>query len=151
MPSHSETQIFPYSVAQLYDLVADVEKYPEFLPWCRAARIIERHDEYFLAELVICFKHITEKYTSRVNLHPPQGDHKPASIDVELIKGPFTHLENHWKFIPKKNQTQLEFLVSFNFKTRLLDSLIGPFFSKATEKMVVAFTERAHILYGKMP
>ena len=149
MPSHSETQHFIYSADQLYQLVKDVEKYPEFLPWCRAARITEQHDGYFIADLVICFKHITEKYTSKVILTPPQKAGGPAAIDVELVKGPFTQLENHWRFTPKSDGTELTFDVSFNFKSRILDNLIGPFFGKATEKMVSAFTTRAHELYGK--
>lgn len=148
MPAHSETQFFPYSTTQLYALVADVEKYPEFLPWCRASRILERQPGYFIAELVIAFKHIREKYTSRVITTPPAANNGTAQIDVELVSGPFNSLSNQWRFEPASGGTQVYFKLEFHFKTRLLDSLIGGLFSRATEKMVHAFSERAHALYG---
>ena len=132
----------PYSQQQLFDLVADIERYPEFLPWCRAARILERRENQLIAELVISFKHITEQYTSCVTLH------EPDRIDVTLVKGPFEHLENHWKFIPANQGTTIEIDISFAFKSRLLDRLIGGLFERASQKMVAAFKERADILYG---
>lgn len=148
MPHHSETTHYPYPPQQLYDLVADVEKYPEFLPWCRAARILERHEGYFTAELIISFKHITERYTSKVIGTPPEY-RNAGRIDVELIKGPFKHLSNHWEFTPEGDSgTQLDFSVDFAFKNIILDKLIGSLFTRATEKMVGAFSKRAQELYG---
>lgn len=150
MPVHTETQISPYSPAQLFVLVADVERYPEFLPWCRAARILERGEGGMLADLIISFKHLTERYTSRVTLYPP-GD-APGQIDVVMTQGPFEHLENHWKFIPLPNGgTQIEFVLDFKFRSRLLEAMIGTIFSKATGKMATAFKQRADDLYGKQP
>lgn len=148
MPNHTETRLFPYSVSQLYELVADVGRYPEFLPWCTAARIIERGDGFFIAELVIRFKHITESYVSRVNLTPATTPDQPAAINVELVKGPFSRLDNHWRFTPTANGTELFFNLDFHFKTKLLDGLIGGLFNRASEKMVQAFSTRADELYS---
>lgn len=148
MPVHTEIRHFPYSPRQLFDLVADVKNYPEFLPWCRAARVLEHGNGYFTAELVISFKHITEQYTSRVHLTPPERDHSPAAIRVELVSGPFDHLDNRWTFEPAEDGgTTLHFHLDFAFKTRWLDKLIGGFFARATEKMVAAFSKRADALY----
>ena len=143
MPSHTEQQISPYTPQQLFDLVADIEKYPEFLPWCRAARILERGNNEFLGELVISFAHITESYTSRVTLS------EPHSIDVVMVKGPFEYLTNKWKFTPLENGTRIDLALDFKFRSRLLEKLIGSLFSKATNKMAGAFKKRAQELYGK--
>lgn len=144
MPSHRETLLVPYSCEQLFDLVADVEKYPQFLPWCRAARIHERGDGYMVAELLIAFKGIRESYTSRVDLT------RPEAIDVTMVKGPFHHLVNHWRFATEPDgQTRIDFDLDFRFSSRLLETLIGALFSRATEKMVSAFRDRAEQLYGK--
>src|SRR4029078_11884535 len=99
MPAHTESQSLPYSTSQLFDLVADIERYPEFLPWCRAARILERKPGEMLAELILSFSHMTESYTSRVALSRPESPSAAGAIDVTLVKGPFKHLTNQWKFI----------------------------------------------------
>ena len=144
MPEHREQQHSPYSAQQLFDMVADVERYPEFLPWCRAARILERGDGYFTAELLICFKHICESYTSKVHLKP--GD--VPEIRVELVSGPFTKLINNWKFEAKpRGGTVIDFFVDFHFRSMLMNKLIGGFFHKAVQKMTTAFTARADYLY----
>lgn len=143
MPRHTEQQLSPYSPQQLFDLVADIEKYPEFLPWCRAARILERKDNEFLGELIISFAHITESYTSRVTLSAPH------SIDVVMVKGPFEHLTNQWKFTLIENGTLIDFTLDFKFRSRILEKLIGSLFGKATSKMAGAFKKRAEELYGK--
>ena len=142
MPSHTEQQLSPYSPQQLFDLVADIEKYPKFLPWCRAARIIERTENKFLGELVISFAHITESYTSRVTLSTPH------SIDVVMVKGPFEYLTNKWKFTPIENGTRIDLALDFKFRSRILEKLIGSLFSKATNKMAGAFKKRADELYS---
>ncbi len=141
MPTHHDTQHSPYSPAQIFALVADVERYPEFLPWCRAARILERGEQYFVAELVICFKHICEQYTSRVQLFPHER------IEVIMLKGPFHHLTNRWDFYGEDSGTRIEFLLDFAFKSKLLDKLIGGLFTRASEKMSEAFMARADTLY----
>ncbi len=148
MPVHNETQILPYTPAQLFDLVADIERYPEFLPWCRAARVLERTDDGMLAELVIAFNHLSERYTSRVTLSRPNAGGE-GSIDVALVKGPFERLSNRWQFIPQGDGCELRFALDFAFRSRILEKLIGAVFTKATAKMVTAFRERAQALYGQ--
>ncbi len=145
MPSHSEQQFSSYTPQQLFALVADVEKYPEFLPWCRAARIIERRENEFLGELVISFAHITESYISRVTLIPDKGG--IAAIDVVMVKGPFEYLTNNWKFTATEKGTVIDFTLDFKFRSRILEKLIGSLFTKATGKMVAAFKARADVLY----
>lgn len=145
MPIHTECQLSPYSPSQLFDMVVDVEKYPEFLPWCRAARVMNRTEHEFLGELVISFAHITENYTSRVVLNKQAG-----TIDVTMVKGPFEHLTNNWKFTAMENGTKIDFALDFKFHSRILEKLIGSLFSKATAKMVTAFKERSNHLYGKV-
>ncbi len=143
MPAHAERQFLPYAPKQLFDLVADIERYPEFLPWCRAARILEKREGECLAELVISFNHMTENYTSRVVFTPP------AAIDVTMVKGPFEHLTNRWRFTPEAAGTRVDFELDFKFKSRLLETLIGSMFEKAAAKMINAFKTRAELLYGK--
>ena len=144
MPSHAEQQFSPYSPQQLFDMVADVEKYPHFLPWCRAARVMERKDNEFLGELIISFAHITESYTSKVTLNPEAG-----IIDVAMVKGLFEYLTNHWKFTASEGGTIIDFALDFKFRSKILEKLIGGLFGKATAKMVDAFNKRAADLYGK--
>lgn len=143
MTTHEERQQLPHSPEQIFALVKDVERYPEFLPWCRAARIIEQHENTMLAELVISFAHITESYISRVSWREPE------EISVELVKGPFHHLTNRWHFAPKDGGTEIHFFLDFAFKSKILDKLIGSYYTKATQKMVAAFKTRAEALYGK--
>ena len=149
MPSHSEQKYLPYTPRQVFDLVADVERYPQFLPWCRAARVIERSRNEFLGELVISFNHMTESYVSRVTLTPPPGEHESCRIDVALVRGPFQHLVNRWQFIPEEQGTRVDFFLDFQFRSRMLEKLIGGMFARAAAKMVAAFSERADALYGK--
>lgn len=149
MPAHSEQQFSPYNTQQLFDLVADVERYPEFLPWCRAARVVERGQGYLLGELVISFSHMVERYTSRVALVPPTGPNEGGSIDVEMVSGPFQYLTNQWVFTPRAGGgTQIDFALDFKFRSKILERLIGGMFAKATAKMATAFKERADALYG---
>lgn len=145
MPLHREQIVLPYTQHQLFSLVADVARYPEFLPWCSAARILERGQEEFLAELAISYKHLSESYTSRVRLIPEEA------IDVVMVKGPFEHLTNSWRFCRAEGGTRIDFELDFAFRSKLLERMLGGFFTRATEKMVGAFTERAEALYGPSP
>ncbi len=148
MQHHQDTQVSPYSPSQLFDLVLDIEKYPEFLPWCRAARVLSREEDKILGELVISFKHITESYVSEVSFTPPEHGQE-GRIDVKLVRGPFKHLENHWRFVALSDGgTEIKLDLAFQFRTKLLDSFIGLLFGKATVKMAAAFKERADKLYG---
>lgn len=152
MPVHSEQQLSPYTTQQLFDLVADIERYPEFLPWCRAARVLERKEGELLGELVIVFAHMTERYTSRVVLNRPVTSNDAGAIDVTMVKGPFEHLVNRWRFTPQPGGgTQIDFFLDFKFRSRILEKLIGSLFSKATAKMVSAFRERADKQFGAKP
>lgn len=144
MPTHAEKRILPYTPEQLFDLVAEVGKYPEFLPWCIASRITKREGDVFYADLVIGYKMVREKFGSRVTaLHP---DH----IHVEYLSGPMKYLSNHWLFIDNGDDTTtIDFYVDFEFKNPFFQNLMGMFFEKAVEKMVEAFEARAQALYGK--
>ncbi len=142
MPTHAEQRVLPYTPAQLFALVADVERYPEFLPWCVGARIRERTPDTVVADLVIGFKLIRERFTSRVTLDPPRR------IDVTYTEGPFRYLNNHWEFTPVAGGCRIDFFVEFEFKSRLLQRVIEVVFGEAVRRMVGAFEKRARDLYG---
>lgn len=145
MALHTESRFSPYPPAELYALVLDVERYPEFLPWCRGARITKHEPQCFYAELIISFKGMTERYTSKVVGH----EGAEPGIDVALVSGPFEYLSNHWRFEAVEGGTMIHFMLDFKFRSRILDTLIGGLFGRATEKMTRAFLERAETLYGK--
>lgn len=143
MPTHAEQRHLPYTTEQLYELVAGVERYSEFLPWCKAARITRREGNVFWADLVVAFKVFRERFTSKVTLMPKEG------VDVEYINGPFRYLNNHWRFLPADDGGCIvDFYVDFEFKSRVLQSLIGLLFNEAVQRMVAAFETRANQLYG---
>lgn len=142
MPTHAEQRVLPYTPEQMYDLVADIERYPQFLPWCLAARIRKRDGEVVVADLVIGFKMIRERFTSRVVLD------RPRQIDVSYIEGPLRHLNNHWEFHPHPDGCLIDFYVDFEFRSRMLQKLIGTLFNEAFRRMVAAFEARARELYG---
>ena len=142
MPTHAETRHLPYTPQQLYDLVADIERYPEFLPWCVAARIRSREGNLVFADLMIGFKRFREKFTSKVTLND-------GRIDVAYSEGPFKHMTNHWIFIPAEDGgTMIDFYVDFEFRSKVLQTLIGALFNEAVGVMVSAFEKRAQKLYG---
>ncbi|MFI4984031.1 MAG: type II toxin-antitoxin system RatA family toxin [Rickettsiales bacterium] len=136
-----------YSIEQIYELITDVENYPEFLPWCKGAQIIEESQNSLVADLIISFKVFTEHYRSRVDLKPPARG--KAAVEVNLIHGPFKNLYNSWKLKKnKKGGTDIEFFISFEFNSALLEKFIGLLFSKACQKMVTAFEHRADQKFG---
>ena len=143
MPTHSEKRYLAHPPEQLFGLVADIESYPEFLPWCVAARIREREDNVVTADLVIGFRMFRERFTSRVTLDEPTG------IDVEYTHGPLRYLKNHWKFVPNGDGCVVDFFVDFEFRSRVLRALIGVVFHEALSRMVNAFEQRADALYGR--
>lgn len=143
MPTHAEQRRLPYRPEQLYALVAEVDRYPEFLPWCKAARITKREDDTFYADLVVAFKVWRERFSSKVVLHPEHA------VDVHYINGPFRYLNNHWQFKDAPDGGCLvDFYVDFEFKSRILQNLIGLLFEEAVRRMVGAFETRARQLYG---
>lgn len=144
MPSHSEQRVLPYSPEQLFELVADVDRYPEFLPWVVAARVLSRGEDRLRAELAVGFKGIRERFISHVAL-----DRVNLRIDVAYEDGPFKYLENHWVFNPHGDSgCRIDFDVDFEFKSRILEALMGRLFQEAVMRMVRAFEGRAAALYG---
>ncbi len=147
MPRHHETRLLPYSAAQMYDLVADVARYPEFLPWNSAARIRTRGPceggEVMEADLVISFKLFRERFGSRVTLLPGQG-----RIVTEYLDGPFRHLKSVWTFADRDAGCAVTFDVDFEFRNVLLAGVIGLVFNEAMARVVRAFEARAKALYG---
>ena len=142
MPTHAEKRVLPYTPQQLYDLVADIERYPEFLPWCMAARIRKREPELVVADLVIGFKVFRERFTSRVRLDPAA-----TRIHVAYAEGPFKYLNNHWVFETHPEGCEIDFYVDFEFRSRILQKAIEVLFSEAVRRMVGAFEARAQALY----
>lgn len=147
MYTHSETRFLPYTPQQMYDLVADVSAYPEFLPWCAAARIRSREDrddhEVMAADLVISFKVFRERFGSRVVLWPEK-----KQIDTEYIDGPFRHMHSCWNFTDAPGGCEVSFFVDFEFRNAILQSVIGIVFNDAMHRIVRAFERRAQDLYG---
>ena len=146
MPTHTEKRIMPYTAKQMYDLVADVETYPDFLPWCAATRIRkvtkDSHKIIIEADLIIAFKVFRERFGSRVTLKAEK-----FSIDVEYLDGPFKYLNNHWIFRDVDGGCEADFFVDFEFKSRVLQALIGVVFNEAMQRIVKAFEMRADDLY----
>ena len=148
MPTHSEKRVMPHSAAQMYQLIADIEAYEEFLPWVAAARItrrqVEADHEIVDADLVVSFKVFREKFGSRVTLRPAAHE-----IDVAYLDGPFKYLNNHWKFTPIDDAScEVDFFVDFEFRSFILQKMIGVVFTEAMERIVRAFEARAKDLYG---
>lgn len=142
MLEHAEKKTLPYTPEQLFDLVSDVERYPEFLPWCLSCKITRREGDVFYADLVIGYKMFREKFTSKVTLE------RPDSIHVEYLSGPMKYLSNRWRFIPEKNGAcTIDFHVVFEFRSAILQSLMGAFFHEIVRRMVGAFESRAAQLY----
>jgi len=146
MPRHSETKPLPYSAQQMYDLVADVGKYPEFLPWCAAARVRSREDrgdhEVMEADLVISFKVFRERFGSRVTLWPDD-----MRIETEYLDGPFRYMKSDWRFKDTETGCDVSFFVDFEFKNAVLQGIIGVVFNEAMQRIVRAFENRAAQLY----
>lgn len=149
MPTLNHSEKTRFTTRQIFDLVAAVDRYPEFIPWCKAARIVTPpENNQFEAELIVVFKGLTERYTSRVTLTSPQEENGQAEILAEMTKGPFHHLRNQWLLTPcEGGGCQIELDLDFRFKSRILDAMIGSVFGRASEKMVGAFRARARELY----
>ena len=142
MPTHHETRFLPQTADQLFDLVSDVEDYPNFLPWCVALRVTGNQDNIIRADMVVGFKMIREKFTSKVTLTPKER------IDVEYLDGPFRYLENRWLFIEKGGGCEIDFFIDFEFRSRLLQKIMEPLFHEAVRRMVRAFEKRAAERYA---
>ncbi len=143
MPGIHEVHALPYSAEQMFDLVADVAKYPEFLPWVVATRIRSESEGEMIADMVVGFKSIREKFTSKV------VKQRPDMIDVHYLDGPLRDLDNMWLFRPlSETSCEVDFSVKFTFKNRVFEAMAGQYFERAFRRMVDAFEARAHELYG---
>lgn len=146
MPRHSETRTLPYTPDQMYDLVADVARYPEFLPWTAAARVRSRegeNPEVMLADLVISFKVFRESFGSKVTLWPEQ-----KRIETEYLDGPFKYLKSEWTFAPTETGCSVHFWIDYEFRNPLIGRVVGTVFNTAMQRVVAAFEARARKLYG---
>lgn len=143
MPRHTESRHLPYTPEQLFDLVADVGRYDEFLPWVVAVRVRSSSPTETIADLVVGFSAFKERFTSRVEKQ------RPDRICVDYIEGPLKYLKNEWRFEPAADGgTDLHFSVDFAFRSRIFEALAGQMFDRALRRMTGAFEERAAALYG---
>ena len=142
MPRHAETRRLPYTPEQLFDLVADVARYDEFLPWVIGTRVTSRTDTMLVADLIVGFKMVREKFTSRVTFD------RPSHLHVDYLSGPLKYLQNDWRFRPAPGGCDIDFSVDFEFKSRMFERLAGAFFGEAFRRMVASFEKRAREVYG---
>ncbi len=150
MPQFSNRRRVRHSAAEMFDLVADVERYPEFVPMCRALKVRSRTPqadggEVVVADMTVSFKLVQETFTSRVTLDRPN-----LKILVEYLRGPFSHMENRWTFEPKGEEAcEVGFFISYEFKSRMLAMLMGAMFDAAFHRFAAAFEQRADVVYRR--
>jgi coenzyme Q-binding protein COQ10 len=142
MPRHQERRTLPYSAEQMFDMVADVGRYAEFLPWVSAVRVRSDTPTLAVADLIVGFKGLSERFTSRVKKD------RPRAIDVEYIEGPLSRLTNCWRFADVPGGCEVDFSVDFAFKNRVFEAIAGQMFDLALRRMIGAFETRAAQLYG---
>ena len=142
MPGIRETKRLPYTAEQMFDLVADVGRYQEFLPWVVATRVRSDSETEMVADMLVGFKALKEKFTSRVEKT------RPELIRVHYVDGPLRDLDNSWRFRPTDGGCEIDFSVDFAFRNPLFEKIAGQYFDRAFRKMVGAFEERAAALYG---
>jgi coenzyme Q-binding protein COQ10 len=142
MPRHHDSRILPYSAEQIYAMVTDIEKYPEFLPWIIALRVKSDSDTEALADMIVGFKGLRESFSCRVLKT------RPTLVKVSYIDGPMKHLDNEWRFEDVDGGCRVDFMVDFAFKNKMFEMLAGQFFDKAFRKMTSAFEARAADLYA---
>ena len=143
MPGIHEVRRLPYSAEQMFDLVADVGRYGEFLPWVVATRVRSDSETEMTADMLVGFKHLREKFTSRVEKV------RPERIEVFYLDGPMKDLDNRWLFSPTADGgCEIDFCVDFTFRSGVFEALAGQYFDRAFRKMMAAFETRARVLYG---
>ncbi len=141
MHSFNDIRLLPYEAKLVRDIILDIEKYPGFLPWCSDAQLLSKTEEELIAQLTISYKFFRETYKSLViTTETPEE----FTINVEAISGPFKKLKNFWSIRKINNQCEVKFSIDFEFKSVILDAVIGTFFSMATNKMIKAFETRAY-------
>jgi coenzyme Q-binding protein COQ10 len=140
--NHHEQKTMPYTPAQMFALVMDIERYPEFLPWCVGARVWGREGNHLMADMMVGYKMFREKFTSRVYFVQDQR------VQVEYLDGPLRHLRNEWIFTPHGDgHCTVDFRLEFEFRSRLLQGILEKFFNEALKRMTAAFETRAQRLY----
>ena len=146
MPSFETTRRVPFTARQMFDVVADVERYPQFLPLCEGlivrSREVNGAETVLAATMTVGYAAIRESFTSRVTLRPGQGE-----ILVTYLDGPFSHLDNRWRFRDADGGSHIDFFIDYAFSSRMLALLMGAVFDKAVRKYTSAFEARAHALY----
>ncbi len=143
MPRHQEVRSLPYTPHQMFDLVADVGSYAEFLPWVVATRVKSKTESELVADMIVGFRMVRETFTSKVDLK------RPHSLHVEYLDGPLKYLRNDWRFESDgEGGTDVHFCVDFEFRQKLFERLAGSFFHEAFRRMVAAFEKRAAAIYG---
>lgn len=144
MPKHNETRHLPYTPEQMFDLVADVQSYQDFLPWVTAVRVRSDSETEMVADLIVGFKGLRESFTSKVHKT------RPHEVCVDYLDGPLKYLHNRWHFRPDTAKgVFVDFEVEFAFKNRIFEALAGQVFDTALRKMIGAFEARAAELYGQ--
>ena len=152
MPQFRTTRRVRHSAEKMFDLVADVERYPEFVPLCQSLRVRKRTTgedgrETLVADMTVAYRLIHETFTSRVTLDRPN-----LKIAVAYLNGPFSHLDNRWTFKPTSETTcEVEFFIDYEFKSRTLAMLMGTMFDTAFRRFAAAFEQRADDVYGRKP
>ena len=142
MPRHHEIRHLPYSADQMFDLVAEVGRYGEFIPWVSGVRVRSNSETEMIADLIVGFKGLRERFTSRVHKS------RPREIRVDYLDGPLKHLSNEWRFEPSATGCTVDFTVDFSFRNSLFERIAGQVFDKALRRMIGAFEERAAALYA---
>ncbi len=150
MPSFENTRRVPFTAEQMFAVVADVESYPQFVPMCESLRVRSRTENdgvtTLVATMAIGYKAIRENFTTRVILQPAAH---PMRIDVSYLDGPFHHLDNRWRFVPRDNGSDICFWIEYEFRSAMLGVVMGAVFDKAFRKFAGAFEDRARQVYGR--
>ena len=142
MPKFQQKRFVPYSAEEMFDLVADIERYPEFLPWCAATWVRPYGENAVLADMVIGYRVFRERFTTKDVFD------RPNRIDISFHRGPFKHLTNYWAFHEVDGGCEVEFFIDFEFCSKFMERMIGMFFNEAVRLMVSAFEKRARVVYG---
>ena len=147
MPHHRETRIVPYTADDMFAVVADVERYPEFLPWCSKITVSKREEKGRIhileTKMAVAYRGLSESYVSRVTL-----DQEAHTIDAVHIEGPFRQLDTHWRFVPKGEECEIHFSIDFAFRSAILSAVANVAFGLVAQRMAEAFSKRADALYG---
>jgi coenzyme Q-binding protein COQ10 len=142
MPKIRVSEILPFTAEQMYNVVVDVESYPKFLPWCGKARVWNKTDTQFMAEMSISFKGMREKFQTLDIIEPNKR------IEINLKSGPFQYLVSTWHFHPVgEDRTKIEFYIDFRFSNRMKEMIMGPVFTQVSKQMISAFRKRAIALH----